>query len=100
MRTFWRYEPAQLEVTKPYVSRYFAAVGEVWKTRSMDSAQTLTELLFPAVVISEETLGQVDGYLRDQSPQPALRRMLVEGRDTMARALRARSFDIQRGRND
>ncbi len=100
MRTFWRYEPAQLAVTQAYVPRYFAAVGEVWKTRSMDSAQTLTELLFPSVVVSEETLNQVDTYLAEQSPQPALRRMLVEGRDTMARALRARSFDIQRGRND
>jgi aminopeptidase N len=97
MRTFWRYEPAQLEVTQPYVQRYFDAVGEVWRTRSMDSAQTLTELLFPSVVITEDTLEQVDDYLAAHSPQPALRRMLVEGRDTLARALRARAFDVQRG---
>ena len=97
MRTFWRTEPEQLAVTEPYVARYFEAVGEVWKTRSMDSAQTLTELLFPTTAISEETLARVEKYLAEESPQPALRRMLVEAGDTMARALRARAFDTQRG---
>ena len=93
MRTFWRYEPQQLEITAPYVEKYFAAVGDVWRTRSMDSAQTLTELLFPAVAITADTLARVDTYLSERSPQPALRRMLVEGRDTLARALRARACD-------
>ncbi len=97
MRTFWRYEPEQLAVTQPYVARYFDAVGEVWRTRSMDSAQTLTELLFPSVVITDDTLAQVDSYLETRSPQPALRRMLVEGRDTLARALRARACDVEKG---
>ncbi len=97
MRTFWRYEPEQLEVTKPYVARYFDAVGDVWRQRSMDSAQTLTELLFPATVVSGETAAEVDRYLAEQSPQPALRRMLVEGRDTLARALRARAYDTEQG---
>ncbi len=97
MRTFWRYEPEQLEVTKPYVTRYFDAVGDVWRQRSMDSAQTLTELLFPATVVSQETASTVDRYLAEQSPQPALRRMLVEGRDTLARALRARAYDTEHG---
>jgi aminopeptidase N len=95
MRTFWRYEPEQLAVTLPYVDKYFEAVGEVWKTRSMDSAQTLTELLFPSVVITDETLAKVDQYLAEQTPQPALRRAIVEGRDTLARALRARGCDSQ-----
>jgi len=100
MRTFWRAEPAQLQVTRPYVTRYFDAVGEVWRTRSMDSAQTLTELLFPSTVISADTLAQVDRYLAEQAPQPALRRMLVEGRDTLARALRTRAYDTRSGQRD
>ena len=97
MRTFWRPEPAQLEVTQPYVARYFEVVGEVWRTRSMDSAQTFTELLFPTVAISPQTQALVESYLAEQSPQPALRRMMVEAGDTMARAVRARAFDTQRG---
>ena len=74
-----------------------ARFGDVWRQRSMDSAQTFTELLFPATVIEPETIALVDRYLDEQSPQPALRRMLVEGRDTVARALRARALDTQRG---
>jgi aminopeptidase N len=97
MRTFWRYEPEQLEVTLPYVAQYFDVVGDVWRGRSMDSAQTFTELLFPSTVISEETAAMVDLYLAEQSPQPALRRMLIEGRDTLDRALRARAYDAQQG---
>jgi aminopeptidase N len=93
IRTFWRPEPDQLEVTLPYVERFFEAVSDVWRERSMDSAQTFTELLFPSDVISEDILARVDRFLAEQSPQPALRRMMVEGRDTMARALRARACD-------
>jgi aminopeptidase N len=59
----------------------------------MDSAQTFTELLFPNEVISEDTVSRVDRFLAEKSPQPALRRMMVEARDTMARALRARACD-------
>ena len=97
MRTFWRYEPEQLDVTQPYIAKFFDAVGDVWRQRSMDSAQTFTELLFPATVVSAETVALVDRYLAEQAPQPALRRMLVEARDTVARALRARAYDTQHG---
>jgi aminopeptidase N len=68
-------------------------VSNVWRERSMDSAQTFTELLFPTEVVSEAVLARVDRFLAEESPQPALRRMMVEARDTMARALRARACD-------
>ena len=97
MRTFWRSEPEQLAITAPYVSRFFDVVGDIWRTRSMDSAQTFSELLYPSAAISEETLALTDAYLADRAPQPALRRMLVEARDTMARALRARACDAAAG---
>ena len=32
-------------------------------------------------------------YLRSQQPTPGLRRLIVENRDTMARALRTQAFD-------
>ena len=97
MRTFWRPEPEQQAVTAPYVARFFEAIGDVWRNRSMDSAQTFTELLYPVTAISEETLALTDAYLAEQAPQPALRRLLVEARDTMARALRARACDAAAG---
>jgi aminopeptidase N len=65
----------------------------VWRTRSNEIAQTFTELLYPSVLIEQEIVDRTDRYLAEENPQPALRRALVENRDTVARALRARARD-------
>jgi aminopeptidase N len=91
MRTFWL--PEQAELCRPYVDRYFDALAGIWRTRSNEIAQTFTELLFPSVLIEQDIVDRTDRYLAEQNPQPALRRSLVESRDTIARALRARACD-------
>ncbi|WP_322778950.1 aminopeptidase N [Frankia sp. Cas4] len=90
---FWM--PGQDELTRPYVDRYFAEIGQIWRTRTFDTAQTITQMLFPAAIIEPETVEAVDAYLADQEPVPALRRALVEGRDGLVRALRARAKDVE-----
>jgi aminopeptidase N len=95
MRTFWM--PEQADLCRPYVERYFDALAEIWRTRSNEIAQTFTELLFPSVLIEQEIVDRTDRYLTEQNPQPALRRSLVESRDTIARALRARACDMEAG---
>ncbi|WP_322748370.1 MULTISPECIES: aminopeptidase N [unclassified Frankia] len=90
---FWM--PGQDELTRPYVDRYFAEIGRIWRTRTFDTAQTITQMLFPAAIIEPETVEAVDAYLADQEPVPALRRALVEGRDGLVRALRARAKDVE-----
>ncbi len=91
MRTFWL--PEQAELCRAFVDRYFDALAGIWRTRSNEIAQTFTELLFPAVLIEQEIVDRTDRYLAEENPQPALRRALVENRDTVARALRARACD-------
>jgi aminopeptidase N len=91
MAQFWRYD--QVELCRPYIERYFELIGDIWRTRTMDTAHTITEMLYPAVVIEQATVDRTDRYLAESDPQPALRRMLTEGRDSVARALRARAFD-------
>ncbi|MGZ4617279.1 MAG: aminopeptidase N [Frankiaceae bacterium] len=95
MAQFWRYD--QVELCRPYVERYFVQIADIWRARSMDTAHTITEMLYPAVVIEETTVDRTDRYLAESDPQPALRRMLSEGRDTLARALRARARDAAGG---
>ena len=56
-------------------------------------AQYLIEELFPRVVADAATVQRADDYLRDEQPGPALRRMLLEGRDSVARALRGQERD-------
>ncbi len=93
MGGFWM--PGQDELTRPYVDRYFAEIGRIWRTRTFDTAQTITQMLFPDAIIEPETVEAVDAYLADQEPVPALRRALVEGRDGLVRALRARAKDVE-----
>ncbi|OHV34358.1 MULTISPECIES: aminopeptidase N [Pseudofrankia] len=84
---------SQRELTKPYVDRYFAEIAEIWKTRSFDTAQTITQVLFPDGVIEQATVDRVDAYLASEDPAPPLRRALAEGRDGLVRALTARAKD-------
>jgi aminopeptidase N len=95
MRTFWLSE--QAELCRPYAERFFTTVGEIWRSRSNEIAQTFTELMYPSVLIEQETVDRTDRYLAEENPQPALRRALVESRDTVARALRARACDVAAG---
>jgi aminopeptidase N len=84
----------QRELLAPYVDRYFAAIGELYQERSSEMAQNLISGLFPYWATSPDTIDATQSYLRTEQPGPALRRMLLEGRDSLARALRAQQFDI------
>jgi len=98
MRTFW--QPDQLELCRPYAERFFAEISDVWRTRSRDSSQTIVEMLYPGLLVEQWTVDRTDSYLRDQDPQPALRRLLLEARDGVVRALRARERDAAGGLAD
>jgi aminopeptidase N len=56
-------------------------------------AQNLISGLYPYWSSSPDTIERTQVYLRTEQPGPALRRMLMEGRDSLARALRAQMFD-------
>lgn len=86
-------QPGQGELLKPFAARYFAAIPGVWERRSSEVAQTVVVGLYPIWDISDEGLAAADGFLADPAVPPALRRLVVEGRAGVARALRARAFD-------
>ncbi len=93
MGGFWIAD--QDDLTRPYVDRFFAEIADIWRTRTFDTAQTITQMLFPYAIIEPATVAAVDAYLAGQDPGPALRRALVEGRDGLVRALRARAKDAE-----
>jgi aminopeptidase N len=84
----------QRELLAPYTEKYFAALGDIYRSRSTEIAQNLITGLYPYWATSAETLERTQHYLHDEDPGPALRRMLLEGRDSLARALRAQARDI------
>ncbi|MCW2916957.1 MAG: aminopeptidase [Actinomycetia bacterium] len=86
-------DPEQVELLEPYTERYFAEVGRIWSEWSSDMAQTFAQAAYPFLVISPETVTRTDSYLAEQKPEPALARLLAEGRDGVSRALRAQAKD-------
>jgi aminopeptidase N len=86
-------EPEQVELLEPYAERYFTEVGRIWSEWSSDMAQTFAQGAYPSLVISPDTVTRTDAYLAEQQPEPALARLLAEGRDGVSRALRAQAKD-------
>ncbi|MCH5644128.1 aminopeptidase N [Gordonia sp. ABSL49_1] len=84
--------PGQGELLEPYVAKYFDAVPEVWARRSSEVAQTVVIGLYPSGAMTEDALSLADDFLAGDHP-PALKRLIAEGRDGVARSLRARRFD-------
>jgi aminopeptidase N len=84
--------PGQAELLAPFTQRYFDAIAGVWERRSPEVAQTVVVGLYPSWDISEAGLDAADAFLTGDI-EPALRRLVVEGRAGVERALKARAFD-------
>ncbi|OBF52765.1 aminopeptidase N [Mycolicibacterium monacense] len=86
-------QPGQQALLAPYTEKYFAAIAGVWERRSSEVAQTVVIGLYPSWDISDEGLAAADRFLSGDVP-PALRRLVLEGRAGVERALRARKHDV------
>ncbi|MCV7281207.1 aminopeptidase N [Mycolicibacterium flavescens] len=86
-------QPGQQELLKPFRAKYFASISGVWQRRSSEVAQTVVIGLYPAWDISESGLAAADAFLADGDVPPPLRRLVLEGRAGVERALKARAFD-------
>jgi aminopeptidase N len=90
LQGFWH--PAQRKLTAEYVERYFADIRPLWDRRPGEIAKNAVQYLFPPVV-EPRTIVAADAWLADEKQPPPLRRLVFEGRDGIARALRARECD-------
>ena len=85
--------PEQLELLHEWVEPYFEVVGRVWETRTAEFAQNVAVGLYPALLVDRSVVERTDAHLASRHVQPALARLLLEGRDGVVRALRARERD-------
>lgn len=90
-------EPAHRELYRPYVENYFDLLGDTWQNWTGEFAQSFAEMAYPRHLIEEETLRRTDAYIEAENPPPALRRLLIEGRAGVERALRAQATDQAAG---
>jgi len=86
-------QPEHRDLLRPYVSRYFEVVAPLWERRTHEMAEQVAVGLYPHQLVEASVIDATDDYLRSQQPTPGLRRLIVENRDTMARALRTQAFD-------
>jgi aminopeptidase N len=85
-------QPDQLDELRPYRDRYFADLPRIWQERTQQIATALATALYPFLLVEQETLDATDAFLAGDL-NSALRRILVEGRDGVTRALAARAKD-------
>ncbi|WP_116211827.1 aminopeptidase N [Streptomyces olivoreticuli] len=87
-------QPSQRPLLAPYAQRYFDSVERVWQERSIEIGMAVVRGLFPLLQGDRRTLDLTDAWLSaHEDAAPALRRLVVEARDDLARALRAQTCD-------
>jgi len=87
----------QEELLARFVDRYFQALPAVWGSRDLPDALAFVERMYPRLVITQDTIDRTDGYLGGEDVPAPVRRLLLEGKDSLARALRTRAADAASG---
>jgi aminopeptidase N len=85
--------PAQVQLTAPFMPRFFEAVANVWKIRASEPAQEFLLYGYPAFQVSPETVAAAEAWLAEDGHPAPLRRLVAEGNDRVLRALKAREKD-------
>jgi aminopeptidase N len=85
-------DPDHLELLEPFKERFFEEVPRIWREWSTDMAQYFVTNAYP-MADSSDVIEMTDGLIARTSPPAALRRLLLEGRDGVERALRCQQRD-------
>ncbi|MEV6728748.1 MULTISPECIES: aminopeptidase N [unclassified Streptomyces] len=87
-------QSSQRALLAPYAERYFEVIERIWAERSIQIGMHVVKGLYPSLEDSPATLAATDAWLSaHESAPPALRRLVLEARDDLARALRAQACD-------
>jgi aminopeptidase N len=78
---------------EPFSARFFEILPRIWDTKDLPDALAFARRMYPQLVNTQETVDRTDRYLSKDSVPAPIRRLLLEGRDGVLRALRARAAD-------
>ncbi|MDJ0357004.1 aminopeptidase N [Paenarthrobacter sp. PH39-S1] len=82
------------KLLEPFVAKYFASIRKVWAAKSHEISSTIVTGLYPSQLVSQGTIDATDAFLTELgSDTPSLRRLVLESRDGVVRALKARAAD-------
>ncbi|WP_027345401.1 aminopeptidase N [Hamadaea tsunoensis] len=85
--------PTQVELTQPYAQKFLDVAAEIWAKRDSEPAQEFLVLGYPALQVSDEMVAATEAWLAQDGHPAPLRRLVGEGVDSVARALKARACD-------
>ncbi|MBM3686088.1 MAG: aminopeptidase N, partial [Actinobacteria bacterium] len=86
-------QPDQVDLLSHFRSRFFDEIVRAWDAQTMEMGQSLAMGLYPSLIVEPKTVTDTDAFLARDDINPALRRLVVEGRDGVSRSLRARAAD-------
>ncbi|MEU4295016.1 aminopeptidase N [Kribbella sp. NPDC026596] len=86
---FWH--PSQVELTAPYVDRYFAEIAGTEKLRSGWVVASSAKLAFPRYAVEQRVVDRAADLVVDESVAAGIRRSVGDGVDDLKRALAVRS---------
>ena len=82
------------ELISVYTEKYFGVLINAWESFSLEIAKQIVLGFYPSSNVSQKTLEQTDAFLESLgSKHAAMRRLLVESRADVVRALAARQAD-------
>ena len=82
------------EIMKNFIDKYFDSVETLWNARTHEIGQSLVTGLFPSSNITQEVIDKSDKFLENnKNLAVGARRIIIEQRDAIARALRAQAAD-------
>lgn len=82
------------EVLKNFVDKYFDSVSILWNARTHEIGQSLVTGLFPSTNINQNVINKCDVFLENNKDLAVgARRIVIEQRDSLARALKAQNSD-------
>ena len=85
---FW--QPEQLDLTAPYVPRYFAEMPAMLQVRTGMSAERIAQRAYPVLAVEPRTRQLAVDLLATPDVPTILRRVVTDGDDDVRRALEAR----------
>ncbi|MCT2339630.1 aminopeptidase N [Corynebacterium sp. p3-SID1056] len=76
-----------------FTDEYFRIAPKLWERLTNEMAQRTLEGMYPTWAVTEEAVRKADALLDDANVPAGLKRILAEGQDRVARAVRNRARD-------
>src|SRR2546421_733922 len=98
MRGFHRFD--QRRLLEAYSARYFGALANLWKERDIEIVLAFARMMYPTVLVGDDTVRATERYLAGKDVPGPIRRVLLEAKDNMERAMRGRAVDAAAAAGD